>query len=609
MAEQLKAMQQSDDRRPNLLVRPAHDVADSADAFDQLQSAHIVMVDDEPIMLEITATLLEDAGYSNFSAIEDSSQAMDILTQGRPDILLLDLVMPDVDGFAILEGVRNSSELEHLPVIVLTSSSDPADKLRALSLGATDFLAKPVDASELALRVRNTLAAKAYQDQLAYYDNLTGLPNRRQFLSLLEWGLKRALRDGTSLAVLHVALDNLRGISDTVGPALADEILKVAAERVSAALRDSDILSHTTERDGDRYAARFGSDDFSVALTGVDSVVAPAVVTRRLLQALKSPVTLDGHDYFLICSIGIAVFPQDGDSVDGIVRNASAACDHARSIAGERYCFFSRDMNERSSQRMRLESKLRRALSNGELRPIYQPKVAVDSGQIAGMECLLRWSHPEDGSISPATFIPVAEETGLIVEIGEWILERACEHAKQLHHDGGDALKVAVNVSGRQLLDQNFKKALSAALRHTGLDPSCLVLEITESIIMDDIDSSVRLLNEIKNTGVRISIDDFGTGYSSLSYLKKLPIDELKIDQSFVKDIPESKDDIAIVRAIVMMAKSLGLSVVCEGIETAEQMALLKTINCDLAQGYYLSRPLEFADLLGFVRADTASGR
>ncbi len=574
------------------------------DNYDSLKDAKIMMVDDEPIMMDIIQAFLEDEGYRQFITVEHSTEAMKILADSKPDILLLDLVMPEIDGFEILSTVRNNDDFKYLPIIILTSSSDAASKLKALELGATDFLAKPVDSSELALRLRNTLAAKAYQDKLAYYDSLTGLPNRKLFLDRLDWSLKQAKRNGELLTVMDIGLDRFRQITDTLGPKTGDELLRIVAKRLTAVTRETDVFTRTSGHEIWRDVARLSGDEFALLLPGVVSADNATFVANRMLQALKAPFDVFGNEVFITGGIGIAIYPDDGDQTDLLLKHASAAKDYAKQQGPDNYQFFSREMNARSRQRLSLETKLRRALELQQLEVFYQPKVMAQTGKIMGMECLLRWFHPEDGMISPVEFIPVAEESGLIVPIGEWILNEACQRTQEWIAAGHQPLKVSVNVSGQQFADAGFKAAVQRALQSSGLDPACLMLEMTESMMMGDAENNIRLLHEIKELGVSFSIDDFGTGYSSLSYLKKFPIDELKIDRAFLIDVPTNPDDVSIVKAILAMAHSLDLSVVAEGVEEQAQLTFLQQWNCEVIQGFYFSRPLNHQDFSAYLTRD-----
>lgn len=560
--------------------------------FAQLKEATIMMVDDEPIMLDIVQALLEDEGYRNFISVQQSSQAIETMVQANPDILLLDLDMPEINGFDILKEVRALDDFEFLPVIILTASGEAENKLKALELGATDFLSKPVDPSELALRVRNTLSAKAYQDQLAYYDNLTGLPNRKMFIDRLSWGIELAKRESRPLALLDIGLDRFRQINETLGPTIGDRVLQAIAERLSEVLRSSDVIARTDSMQQMENMARTGGDEFSIVMCGVNSLENASTVSKRVLDAIKRPITVDKDEIFLTASIGIAVYPEDGEGTESLIKHAGSAKDFAKKQGTDNYQFYSSEMNALSRVRLKMESDLRKALEKNELELNYQPKVDPVSGEVVGMEALLRWFHSSDGLVSPVNFIPVAEDMGLIVPIGEWVLHEACRQTSEWVQAGHDNLVMSVNVSVQQFTDASLKDSIISALETSGLDPKHLILEITESMLMGNIEHYINLLNEIKALGISFAIDDFGTGYSSLSYLKRFPIDELKIDRSFLEGVPSRNDDNSIVKAIIAMAHSLGHTVVAEGVENEEQLDFLRQHNCDAIQGYFFSKPL-----------------
>jgi predicted signal transduction protein with EAL and GGDEF domain len=577
------------------------------DDFEQLRYASIMMVDDEPITMEVVQTFLEDAGYRKFILVDDSLQALAQLQEHRPDVLLLDVVMPGLSGFDILKKLRVDPEFEHLPVIILTSSSDAETKLRALDLGATDFLSKPVDPSELALRVRNTLAAKAYQDQLAFYDGLTNLPNRALFLDRAAWAIDRARRDEGRVALLHIALDQFRRITDTLGPKTGDEVVKQLAQRLLVNVRASDAMSRGgAEAEPWGNVFRLGSEDFSVLLPGIGNVANAAVVGQRVLEAMREPFDADGTDVYLTASVGIAGYPEDGDDPGTLIKRAVGASSQAQSQGGGRLQFFSSEMNRASVQRLRLEADLRRAIDNGDFRLLYQPKVRVATGEIVGVEALVRWER-EGQTISPVHFVPVAEETGLIVPLGEWVLFEACRQIA-CWREAGVNTKVSVNISARQFFDTDLNSLVRGALIKTGVDPAHLTLEMTESLLMSHAGTALNTLRRLRSVGLEISIDDFGTGYSSLSYLKQFAVDELKIDRSFLVDALKSREDQALVTAVIYLSHELGLRVCAEGVEEQAQLDFLAKVHCDEYQGYLCSRPVTPDEVLKrLVRQDPTS--
>lgn len=562
------------------------------------------MVDDEPIMMELVATYLQEHGYNNFVAVERSVEAMQKLAEVSPDLLLLDLNMPEVSGFDILKAVRSQPEYKHLPVIVLTSSTDAESKLSALELGATDFLAKPVDPSELILRSRNILTVKAYQDRLENYDDLTGLPNRKLFLDRLSWVLEKQIDNRGGLAVLNVALDRFKQVNDSLGPKAGDQILKEVAERLASMLRA--LGGNDKQRDGQSAwsnISRLSGDEFSILLPGVLHASDSSAIARKILESFEKPFQAGGQEIYLTCSIGIAHAPEDGEESDLLLKAATAATAYAKSDGGNQSRFYAKEINEESRKKLRLEGDLRRAREENQLSLHYQPKINALTGRIVGAEALIRWKHPELGQLPPGQFIPLAEETGLIIPIGDWILREACQQAADWRAQGLGDIKVSVNVSAKQFRHALLASAVLESLNASELPPELLVIEITESLVMDDIDTKLLILNELRGLGVSLSMDDFGTGYSSLSYLQKLPIDELKIDRSFLVDIPENSGGLSIVKAIIALAKSLDLSTVAEGVERFEQVDTLVDHGCCIIQGWYFAKAMPAEEFVAFARS------
>jgi len=583
-------------------LSPTETSVDVKDLHLQLKNALIMMVDDEPILMEVLQAFLEEEGYQNFVTVEESSSALDVMRRRKPDIVLLDLKMPEVTGFEILEQVRADKILQRVPVIVLTSSSDPATKLKALELGATDFLAKPVDASELALRLRNTLTVKAYQDELTFYDALTGLPNRARFLERLDWSLKSAQRSGDAVSVLKVSIDRFNQINGTLGPNAGDSLLRQVANRLNNSVRLSDVVSHTGRDDIWQNLARLGGDEFSILLPGGNASEDAAYVANRILSVLRDSFDIDGHEVFVTGSAGIAVYPEDALTTDSLMKNSGAAAEFAKQQGRDNYQFYSKEINKRAKERLNVESQLRRAIENKQFVLHYQPKVNVATGKVTSMEALVRWQHPERGLLSPYHFISIAEGASLIADIGEWVIYEACRQNKIWQSEGLGFLDIAVNVSSQQFAPKYLQKTLDAAIK-SGMDLEYLVIEITESMLMGDEERTIDILNKIRKAGPKLSIDDFGTGYSSFGYLKRFPVDELKIDRSFLTEVPQEKDDCAIVRAIIAMAESLEMSVVAEGVERQDQLDFLNNLKCDVIQGFFFSKPLPADEFAKYVRA------
>jgi len=570
------------------------------DLYEALRDATVMMVDDEPTTIDVLQAFLESEGYKRFITTTESNRAMEMIVAENPDVLLLDLHMPQVTGFDILTMLRRDARFRHTPVIVLTSATDSDTKLKALQLGASDFLAKPVDPSELALRLRNTLAAKAYQDRLTFYDSLTGLPNRRLFMERLLWSLRCAKRENCSGAILHIDLDHFKKINDTLGHEIGDSVLIEVGRRLQGCA-PALTVDDDEGADSQPLLSRVGGDEFNLLLPIVPRVEDAVRTSVGIIAAMKEPFSIGGQEVFLTASIGVAVFPNDGDSADTLLKHTGVAMNQAKRQGRNTYEFYSPKMNARALERLKLENELRHALDRDELLPFYQPKVDVRSGRIAGVEVLLRWNHPQRGFVSPVEFIPLAEENGMIIEFGEWILQTACRQNKIWQSAGLPSVRVAVNVSARQFQDGRFLGILRGALTSSGLDPQFLTLELTENTIMENAQENLDTLYAIKEMGVKLSVDDFGTGYSSLSYLKQLPLDELKIDRSFILGIRSENDDAPIVTSIISMAHSLSLRVVMEGIENERQLIFCRERGCDEYQGFLFSKPIpgvEFASRL-----------
>lgn len=428
--------------------------------------------------------------------------------------------------------------------------------------------------------------------QLAYRDSLTDLPNRRYFVNRLRQEVKRAKKSDVSLAVMFLDLDRFKFVNDSWGHATGDFILNEAAQRIRKSLRKTDVV------------ARMGGDEFTVLLTDVASEEQLEPLAQRIQSNMQEPVQIPGQLYTPSCSIGLAFFPRDASDADSLLARADTALYHVKERGGNGFAFFRKEMEEKSLERMLLENELRKAIERGEFHLDYQPKFDLSAGKIVGVEALVRWRHPELGTIPPNQFITLAEETGLIVRLGEWVLRRACEQNKAWQKKGFPHLPVSVNLSVRQLEKQDIVRQVQAVLAETGLDPQWLELEITESVFAN-IDDAAGILQRLRSLGVKISIDDFGTGYSSFSYLKHLPIDTLKIDSSFIRDVHKNEESQAIVKAVLTFAQALGLNVVAEGVERQEQLDVLNKDGCCQAQGFLFSKPLSAQDFEAFIESQS----
>ena len=574
------------------------DTPEVPEEIEQLFNATIVMVDDEPITMEVVQVFLEEAGYRNFVLIENSSEAIAAFERRRPDLLLLDLIMPQVSGFDILKAVRAHPKLKHLPVIVLTSSSDNQDKLRALDLGASDFLAKPVDSSELRLRVRNTLAAKAYLDRLAYYDPLTKLPNRHLFMERLEWSLKAARRNGEKLALLNIELDQFNKISDTLGLLAGDGLLRQLSRRIQEVVRGIDFLGHfETDEEIPVNLFHFDGGVFTLLLQRILSEQNAAIVAQRALEVIRAPLLVENTEIYLTASIGIATYPTENVDSINMLQLASSAKDYAKHNGGDSFQFSSRQINTQYQNRLSLEARLRKALDRNELVLYYQPKLDVQTNAITGVEALLRWRISDQAMIPPNQFIPMAEETGLMIPIGEWVLSHACRQLSEWQQAGKAPIGMAVNLSAVQFQKQDLLAVFKRIIENSGIDPQLLTLEVTESMLLQDIESRIETMNRLKELGLKIAIDDFGTGYSSLSYLRRLPLDELKIDRSFFVNLFEDAKSRSLVSSLLFLSRNLNLLTVAEGVETEQQLQFLQKERCDQYQGFLFRPPLPSAEV------------
>ncbi len=448
------------------------------------------------------------------------------------------------------------------------------------------------DASKFTVVIRD-ISERARSEErmwrLTHFDELSGLPNRLLFRQLLEQALRDANREKKSIAVLFVDLDRFKLINDTAGHDSGDEVLRQVTSRLRQCLRESDLIS------------RFGGDEFAALMRDIDDPEAARAAASRILSAVAQPYHLGGEDYHLSASIGISTYPSDSADATALLRNAEQAMYRAKDQGKNNFQFHSPQMNARSAEHVALERSLRQAVERDEFLVHYQPQVEIATGRVIGAEALLRWNRPGAGMVAPDKFIPLAEETGLIVPIGRIVLQQACAEARRWQDAGARDFRIAVNLSPRQFTQSELVVDVQRILKDSGLAPDSLELEITESMVMDNPERAAAILRELRGVGVQLAIDDFGTGYSSLSYLKRFPVNTIKIDRSFIQDVPADADDVAITHAIIAMGRSLRLSVVAEGVETAAQADFLRLHGCDMMQGYLISRPVPAADLGRFL--------
>ncbi|MBX3343918.1 MAG: EAL domain-containing protein [Nitrospira sp.] len=440
--------------------------------------------------------------------------------------------------------------------------------------------------------------------QLAYYDSLTGLANRVLFKDRLSNAISYAARHDQHLATLFIDLDRFKIINDTLGHTVGDLLLTRVAERLSESVRQSDSVSRHADHEPAHALARLGGDEFTILLTALPQPEDAGRVARRILDSLAHPFSIEGHEIFISASIGISIYPSDGATVEALLKNADTAMYHAKEQGRNNCQFYSSGLNAAAAERLDLENELRRALEREEFVVFYQPKLNIHSREILGAEALVRWKHPKRGLVPPGVFLNAAIDTGLIRSMDEWVLREACRQVKAWETAGLPAISISANVSNSLFHGRTLPATVADALRDSGLNPSQLELELTESIAMRDVEASVTMLEGLRTMGVRLSIDDFGTGYSSLSYLQRFPLSRLKIDQSFVRDLLTNENNVKITRAIIAMAHSLNLSVLAEGVETEGQLARLREEGCDEVQGYLFSRPVCAEDFEKLLRGD-----
>lgn len=565
--------------------------------------SRILIVDDDEIARTVAAEALESQGYTVYQAAS-GVQALAMSLELAPDLVLLDVLMPGMSGYEVCTALRQRPNGNDCVIVMATGLDDAESIERSYEAGATDFIAKPLNLGLLRHRARYLLRARRDRKlaeeriaRMAFYDELTGLPNRAFFTRHLAYVIEHAKRRQSVGAVLSLDLDGFKTVNDTFGHQMGDELLRLTAARLESCLRQGDCITRPRgDASSENTIARFGGDEFVIVLSDLGSMEDAAQVAHRIVRVLSEPFEFNGQDFRIGCSIGIAPYPSGQDTPEILLRNADAAMYHAKRSGGGNCQFYCDEMSRKARAALELESGLRHALERNEFELHYQPKVETTSGRVLGVEALIRWRSPTRGLISPLDFIPLAERTGLIVPIGDWVLRHACFQAQSWSEQGLPELSVAVNVSARQFRDGELPNLVRKALSDSGLQARRLELEITEDTLMDDARQSATVLSELRKIGVRIAIDDFGTGYSSLSYLRNFAVDTIKVDRSFVRDVVGNQDSAAITAAILAMTQSLRLEAVAEGVETTEQVEFLLQHGCPILQGFLFSRPLPACD-------------
>lgn len=560
----------------------------------------IVVAEDEEAIRENLTRMLRIEGFE-VAAAANGREALALIREHLPALILSDVMMPEMDGHGLLDAVRDDPLTAAIPFVFLTAKADHQDMRSGMNRGADDYLVKPFQRDELLAAVRARLARRDTQSQasqrlqseaqrLIHFDSLTDLPNRALLLERVRAASHQARRSQSRLALIALGLDGLSRVNDSLGHESGDRVLREVADRLFRRVNQAMFVS---EYDG---VARLAGDQFAVLLEGFGDDAYLESFCADLLSGIAAPFHEGGHEMFLTACAGVALFGEGADSPEEMMRNAEAALGHAKEDGPGTLRFFAAEMNERAVRRLRLHNELHKALEKGELKLYYQPQVDIASRRIVGFEALMRWTHPELGFVSPGEFIPIAEESDVIVPIGSWALGEACRQTKEWMDAGLGPLRMAVNLSARQFVTDGLVDVVANALRDSGLPPAHLELEITESTAMQGVERTLAMLNQLKGLGLALAMDDFGTGYSSLSYLKRFPLDALKVDQSFVRNITTDTGDAAITRAIVAMAHSFGMIVIAEGVETKDHLDFLAGLGCEDAQGYYFSKPVPAAE-------------
>ena len=555
------------------------------------EASLVLVADNDPSMCLLAQKALQQDDLA-VEVAPDGKQALSAFRRLRPDIVLLDVNLPEMDGFATCAELRKLPEAARTPVLMLTEYDDLESIHRSYDVGATDFVAKPVNWVIVSEHIRYMLRAS----NLAYYDSLTGLPNRVLFKALLTQALAFSQRHKEIMGILLLDfeqqfIDRLRNVNGTFDHSQHDRLLKGVATRLAENIREITRPDEAPDKAPD-LIARFGEDALTILLTGLHNAEDVTRVAKRFFQELSRPFILDQQEVFVTGRMGISVYPFDGKDAGALLRNAAAAIYQANGQHKNGYHFYSASMNANSLVRVSLESDLRKAVKRKEFVVYYQPKVEAQTRKIVGAEAVVRWIHPLKGVVPPSEFISLAKETGLIIPIGEQVLHRACLQMTAWRQAGYAPIHVAIRLSSLQFLQKDLVKTISRTLQASQLNPEYLELEITESALMHNEEAASLTLTSLRTMGVSIVIDNYGTDFSSLSYLKRFPVNALRIDRSFVKDIANDPDVDAITTAIILMAKSFQLTVIAEGVETEEQRKFLQEQGCDEMQGYLFSPPV-----------------
>jgi diguanylate cyclase (GGDEF)-like protein len=571
----------------------------------------ILIADDDTISRHLTQKVLERAGYEVLAVENGVSAVKSLAGPDCPRLALLDWVMPGLDGPSVCRMIRTRYDQPYIFMILLTSKKSKEDIVAGLESGADDYLIKPYHPEELKARLRAGQRILQLQDKLihdAHHDPLTQLPNRKLFLERLSHCIRRSRQSNEyKFAVLFVDLDRFKNVNDTYGHAAGDQLIVEVSKRLRSSIRQDssglDSADTTVPRrpSGEDSLARLGGDEFTILLEDIRDTSDAIRVAERIQKNFATTFSIAGHDFLSSASIGIAVSASGYSAAQDMLRDADTAMYRAKSLGKSRYEICDPAMHRAAVSRLNLENDLRKAIEGDELRVHYQPIVSLQDLRIVGFEALVRWQRPDSELTMPGEFVNVAEETGLILPIGDWVLREACRQIHDWHAQFPSVppFSLAVNVSAKQFADPGLVSRVDQILRETSLEPSSLKLELTESIAMKEVELTAEVLNTLKAIGVRLSIDDFGTGYSSLSYLNRFRFDTLKIDRSFISQMGQSAESRKIVQSIISLAHNIGMQVVAEGVETADQSNKLESWSCEYAQGYLFSKPI---DKVGLAR-------
>ncbi len=541
----------------------------------------VILADDDPSIRLMVRHVLESEDYDIIEAA-DGLEAIKAVEKHNPALVLLDAVMPGIDGFTTCQQIKDKG-YKDIPVMMITGLDDDASVERAYDVGAIDFITKPIKWAVLKHRVRSVVAkviAERKVQLLAYRDTLTQLPNRLLFADRLEQAVIRADRHREAMALMLVDVDDFKLVNDSFGHDAGDKLIKAIGQLLLRSLRRADTV------------ARLGGDEFAVIVEGIDGPEDAISIADNLTTILEHNVKLDDQETFTSASVGIAVFPYDGKDARTLLKNADTAMFRAKEKGRHCFQFYKPEMSVTAMERLDLENSLRRALKGNEFVIHYQPTVDIHKNEVVGDEALLRWQHPDKGIIIPNDFVPLAEECGLIIPIGEWLITTACKQLKAWQDAGLENQNISINISPRQFRDQDIVGLFTRELATHGLSGSCFTIEITESTLIDNVGVAERILNKLHDMGMTISLDDFGTGFASLAYLKDFPVDVVKIDREFISGIPDNEEDSQIVAAIAGLTRGLKLRLLAEGVENERQLGVLKGLGCQLGQGYYWSKAL-----------------